>query len=87
MNGKHTVFNWQFQDIYYRNSLPLRLDWHIGGTVRGAFAFASVGLAALLGGCVQDGLMDMARFPVEGGRYHHRASAGRGIREVVSLLR
>jgi hypothetical protein len=56
----------QFQDSYYLNRLFLRLDLRIGGTVvRRMLAFAAVGLAALLGGCVQDGLMDMARFQLK----------------------
>jgi hypothetical protein len=56
----------QFQDSYYLNSLFLRLDLRIGGTVvRRMLAFAAVGLAASLGGCVQDGLMDMARFQLK----------------------
>ena len=42
------------------------MDRHIGGTtVRKGLAFVAVGLAALLGGCVQDGLMDMARFQLK----------------------
>ena len=37
-----------------------------GGTaVRRVLAFATIGLAALLGGCIQDGLMDMARFQLK----------------------
>jgi hypothetical protein len=56
----------QFQDGYYLNILLLRLDLRIGGTaVRRRLAFAAVGLATLLGGCVQDGLMDMARFQLK----------------------
>jgi hypothetical protein len=55
------MFKRQFQDRYYLNSPPLRLAAHIGGTpVRRVLGFAAVGLAALLGGCVQDGLMDIA---------------------------
>jgi hypothetical protein len=34
-------------------------------TIRRVLAFAVVGLDALLGGCVQDGLMDMARFQLK----------------------
>jgi len=55
----------QFQDSYYLNRLPPRLDRHIGRTVRRAFAVAAVGLTTFLGGCVQDGLMDMARFQLK----------------------
>src|SRR5215472_11377780 len=50
----------------YINNLLLRLDLRTGGTaVRRMLAFAAVGLAALLGGCIQDGLMDMARFQLK----------------------
>jgi len=52
----------------YTTAHNLRLwpDLRIGGTVvRRMLAFAAVGLAALLGGCVQDGLMDMARFQLK----------------------
>src|SRR5215831_3576111 len=56
----------QFQDSCYFNSLLLRLDLRPGGTiVRRMLAFAVVGLAAVLGGCIQDGLMDMARFQLK----------------------
>jgi hypothetical protein len=57
---------WQFQDSNYLNRLPLRSDRRIGGTiVRRVLVFAAVGLAILLAGCVQDGLMDMARFQLK----------------------
>ena len=57
---------WQFQDNYYLNGLPQRLDRHIGRTaVRRVLAFTVAGAATLLGGCVQDGLMDMARFQLK----------------------
>ena len=56
----------QLRDRYYLNSLLLRLDLHIGRmAVRRVLAFAAVGLAPLLGGCIQDGLMDMARFQLK----------------------
>jgi hypothetical protein len=43
-----------------------RLDLPIDATVvRRALSFATVGLATLFGGCVQDGLMDMARFQLK----------------------
>jgi len=59
---------WQFKDNYYLNSLPLRPDRHIGETaVRRVLFFAAVGLVTLLGGCVQDGLMDIARFQLKPG--------------------
>jgi len=64
-NRKHTMCKEQFQDSYYLNRLPPRLDRHIGRTVRRAFAVAAVGLTTFLGGCVQDGLMDMARFQLK----------------------
>jgi hypothetical protein len=45
-----------------------RSDLRIGGTVfRRMLAFAAVGAATLLGGCVQDGLMDIARFQLKPG--------------------
>jgi hypothetical protein len=57
---------WQFQYSYYLNGPPLRSDRHIGGTaVRRVLAFVIVGAATLLGGCVQDGLMDMSRFQLK----------------------
>jgi hypothetical protein len=66
MNRKYTVSNWQFQDSYYLNKLSLRLAPHIGGgAVRKVLGFAAIGLAAMLAGCVQDGLMDMARFQLK----------------------
>ncbi len=56
----------QFQDRYYINSLLLRLDLHVGRmAVRRVLGFAVVGVAILLGGCLQDGLMDMARFQLK----------------------
>src|SRR6516165_1194971 len=59
---------WQFKDNYYLDSLPLRPDRHIGETaVRRVLFFAAVGLVTLLGGCVQDGLMDIARFQLKPG--------------------
>jgi hypothetical protein len=43
-----------------------RLDLGIGGAiVRRVLVFAALGLATLLAGCVQDGLMDMARFQLK----------------------
>ena len=43
-----------------------RLDLPIDATVvRRALSFATVVLPALFGGCVQDGLMDMARFQLK----------------------
>jgi hypothetical protein len=45
-----------------------RSDLRLGGTVfRRMLAFAAVGAATLLGGCVQDGLMDIARFQLKPG--------------------
>jgi hypothetical protein len=41
-------------------------DLRTGGTtVRRVLAFATIGFAGLVGGCVQDGLMDMARFQLK----------------------
>jgi len=66
MSGKHIMSKAQFQDSYYLNSSPLQVDLRIGATVvRRMLAFAAVGFAILLGGCVQDGLMDMARFQLK----------------------
>jgi len=66
MTPGYTMSTSQFKHSYYLNRLPLRLAAHIGGTaVRRVLGFAAVGLAALLGGCVQDGLMDMARFQLK----------------------
>ena len=57
---------WQFQDSYYLNVPSLWLDPRIGRTTaRRVLTFANVGFAILLGGCVQDGLMDMARFQLK----------------------
>ena len=57
---------WQFQDSYYLKSLPLRSDRRVGKTaVRRVLSFAVIGAATLLGGCVQDGLMDMSRFQLK----------------------
>jgi hypothetical protein len=43
-----------------------RLDLGIGGAiVRRVLVFAALGLATLFAGCVQDGLMDMARFQLK----------------------
>src|SRR5215472_9464157 len=43
-----------------------RLNLPIDATVvRRALSFATVGLATLFGGCVQDGLMDIARFQLK----------------------
>jgi hypothetical protein len=57
---------WQFQGSNYLNILPLRLDRRISGTaVRRVLVSATAGLATLLAGCVQDGLMDMARFQLK----------------------
>jgi len=65
-NQEHAMSKWQFQDNYYLNGLPQRLDRHIGRTaVRRVLAFTVAGAATLLGGCVQDGLMDMARFQLK----------------------
>ena len=36
-----------------------------GGTAVRRVGFAVVGVAILLGGCVEDGLMDMARFQLK----------------------
>src|SRR5215475_11154984 len=55
----------KLQVDYHINTLSLRLEQYIGGTVRRPFALAGVGLAAMLVGCVQDGLMDMARFQLK----------------------
>ena len=58
--------NWQFQNNYYLSTLPLQMARHIGGTaVRRGLSFATVGLAVSLGGCVEDSLMDMARFQLK----------------------
>src|SRR5215469_11814465 len=66
MSGERTMSEQQLQDSPYLNILLLRLDRHIGGTaVRRVLAFAAIGLAALLGGCVQDGLMNIARFQLK----------------------
>jgi len=66
MNPKHTMCEWQFQDSYYLNVASLWLDLRIGGTtVRRVLTFVTVVFATLLGGCVQDGLMDMARFQLK----------------------
>jgi hypothetical protein len=57
---------WQFQDGCYLNSPFLRVNLRIGATaVCRMLAFAAFGLATLIGGCVQDGLMDMARFQLK----------------------
>src|SRR5215475_13501796 len=55
----------KLQVDYHINTLSVRFEQYIGWTVRRAFALAGVGLAAMLGGCVQDGLMDMARFQLK----------------------
>ena len=86
-NRKHTMCKEQFQDSYYLNRLPPRLDRHIGRTVRRAFAVAAVGLTTFLGGCVQDGLMDMARFQLKPDDIIIGTPPGHGLREVLSVLR
>ena len=64
MSGMRTMSEQQLRYSPYPNILLLRL--HIGGTaVRRMLAFGVVGLAALLGGCVQDGLMNIARFQLK----------------------
>jgi len=64
MSGMRTMSEQQLRYSPYLNILLLRL--HIGGTaVRWMLAFGVVGLAALLGGCVQDGLMNIARFQLK----------------------
>ena len=66
MSGERTMSEQQLHDSPYLNILLLRLDGQIGGTaVRRVLAFVAVGLAALLGGCVQDGLMNIARFQLK----------------------
>src|SRR5215472_6369443 len=66
MSGARTMSEQQLQDSPYLDILLLRLDRHIGGTAaRRVLAFAAVGLAALLGGCVQNGLMNIARFQLK----------------------
>jgi hypothetical protein len=68
MNRKYTIYKSQLQDGdgCYVNRLPLPLAPCIGGTaVRRMLAFAAVGLAALLGGCVQDGLLEMPHFQLK----------------------
>src|SRR5262249_61336460 len=68
MNRKHKVYKSQLQDggSCYINRLSLPLAPYIGGTaVRRMLAFAAVGLAALLGGCVQDGLLEMPHFQLK----------------------
>ena len=66
MNPEHTMCEWQFQDSYYLNAPSLWLDPRIGGTTaRRVLTFVTVAFATLLGGCVQDGLMDMARFQMK----------------------
>src|SRR5215469_13264779 len=64
MSGMRTMSEQELRYSPYLNVLLLRL--HIGGTaVRRMLAFGVVGLAALLGGCVQDGLMNIARFQLK----------------------
>ena len=66
MRGEHTMSVQQFRYGYYLNRLLLRLDLRIGGTaVRRVLAFATIGLVTLLGGCVHDGVMDLARFQLK----------------------
>jgi hypothetical protein len=66
MNQKYTMFNSQFQVSYYLKRLRLRLDGHLGGAaVRRVLAFVVVAFATLSAGCVQDGLMDIARFQLK----------------------
>jgi len=60
------MFEWQFQDSYYLNVPSLWVDPRIGGTMaRRVLTFVTVAFATLLGGCVQDGLMDMAQFQLK----------------------
>ena len=61
MSGARTMSEQQLQDSPYLDILLLRPDRQICGTaVRRVLAFAAVGLAALLGGFVQDGPMNIA---------------------------
>jgi hypothetical protein len=60
------MFKSQLRDGYYPNILPPRIDRHIGApAVRKVLATVVVVFATLSGGCVQDGLMDMARFQLK----------------------
>src|SRR5262245_20798612 len=66
VSGERTMSEQRLQYSSHLNVLLLRLHRHIGGTaVRRMLAFAAVGFAALLAGCIQDGLMDMARFQLK----------------------
>jgi hypothetical protein len=60
------MFKTQLQYNYYLARRSLELDRLIGGTVvRRMLAFAVAWITVLLGGCVQDGLMDMSRFQLK----------------------
>src|SRR5215831_9784771 len=66
VSGERTMSESQLQYSSHLNVLLLRLHRHIGGTaVRRMLAFAVIGFAAFFGGCIQDGLMDMARFQLK----------------------
>src|SRR5262249_21648586 len=60
MNRKYIMYNSQFKDSII--STVCSCGWTCA---RRMLAFAAIGLAAFLGGCIQDGLMDMARFQLK----------------------